>query len=608
MADESLIEDLALLSDCHSAALVARTLDVVWLCHPRFDSPSVFGRLLDPDAGHTGITVSGARSHVRRYLPKTLVLETEVESDAGAVTVTDALASGPNPDGHSLCSSPPRVLVRRIECVRGEVEVTVEHRPRPEYGVVVPLLTCEPGAVRARGGPTRVTLSLPWPAQVAYGAATATGRLRMGDVLLVGVEVGALAEPPLTVRTQQELQHLLDETVAAWRGWSGLHQTYAGEHRALVHHSGRVLYALTYQPTGAVVAAPTTSLPEELGGTRNWDYRYTWLRDASWTMSALWVAACPDEAMDFFEYLTWSTAGRIDDHHRAQIMFGVGGEHDLTERELSHLHGYAGSLPVRVGNGAWDQDQLDVYGELLDAAYRLRDQLGTPPAHVVTFLASMADTAAARWQEPDQGIWEVRGEPRRFLHSQLMCWVALDRAARLAPVLGTAEDGARWRAEAERVREALLVEGWNDRMGAFTQSFGGEELDAAALMVPLVGFLPSSDPRVRSTVDAVERILVDERGLVRRYLTESGVDGVAGDEGSFVLCTFWLSQALARDGEVDRARVYFDRAAAYANDLGLMAEEVDTGTGRLLGNFPQAFSHVGLVNAARDLDRASTTE
>lgn len=596
------IEDLALLSDCHIAALVDRNLTVVWMCSPRFDSPSVFGRLLDPAAGHTGILVAGAIGNSRRYLTDTLVLQTEVTTPTGVLRVTDALASGPNPSGHDLCAQPAGVLVRRLECLSGIVDVEVEHAPRPEYGLVVPVLLRENGEVRARGGPTRVLLITPWQASLQQGRATASATMQAGDVAHVGIEVAALTDPPPPHREQEELAALLDETVAAWQRWSDQHQAYEGEHRDLVHHSGRVLQALTYRPTHGIVAAPTTSLPEQIGGERNWDYRYTWLRDASWTLSALWHAACPDEAVDFFHYVTWSTAGAASG--RAQIMFGVGGEHDLTERTLPHLAGYQDSRPVRVGNNAWNQVQLDIYGELLDAAHRLRDQLDDPPRHVAQFLRQMADIAARRWREPDQGIWEVRGGPQRFLHSALMCWVALDRAVDLVDVLDPDDGGQLWRTEAEAVREALLSEGWNPEVGSFTQTLDGDQLDAAALMVPLVGFLPADDSRVLSTIAAIERDLVDARGLVRRYRTETGADGVSGDEGAFLLCTFWLAQALAKAGEVERAQAYFDRACGSANDVGLLAEEVDADSGRLLGNFPQAFSHVGLIHAARALDEA----
>jgi GH15 family glucan-1,4-alpha-glucosidase len=328
------------------------------------------------------------------------------------------------------------------------------------------------------------------------------------------------------------------------------------------------------------------------------------VRDASFTMEALWVAACPDEADDFFAFMTTAAASGIGPEDSLQIMFGVAGEHDLTERTLGHLRGWRGSRPVRVGNGAWDQRQVDVYGELLGAAARLADQLDDVDEETRRFLAACADTAAVRWRDRDQGIWEVRGEPQHFLYSKVMCWVALDRAIALADRLHAADRVADWTRARQEIAEAVLEQGWNDEAGAFTQYFGSTALDASNLMLPIVGFLPADDPRMLATIDAIAERLTDDRGLVYRYRTAEGVDGLAGEEGTFLLCTFWLAQALALSGQVDRAREVFDRAAAYVTDLGLLAEEVDPGNGELLGNFPQAFSHIGLVNAAWAIDQA----
>jgi GH15 family glucan-1,4-alpha-glucosidase len=364
-----------------------------------------------------------------------------------------------------------------------------------------------------------------------------------------------------------------------------------------------VLQALSYQPTGAVVAAPTTSLPEQPGGERNWDYRYAWVRDASFTMEALWVAACPDEAHQFFDYLAASSAGEVRNGRDLQIMFGVGGEHDLSERELGHLAGWRDSRPVRVGNGAWSQRQVDVYGELLGSAHRLVAQLN--PDHPGAtewreFLLACADAATRRWRDPDQGIWEIRGRPRHFLYSKLMCWVALDRAIAMADTLRAADRVAGWHAVADEIRETILTRGWSDTAKSFTQSFGSDDLDASNLMIPIVGFLPADDPRVLATINAIADRLTDARGLVYRYRTAAGsnADGLAGEEGTFLLCTFWLAQALAVSGQVGQAQQVFKQAVRYVNDVGLLAEQVDPASGDLLGNFPQALSHIGLVNAA----------
>jgi alpha,alpha-trehalase len=366
-----------------------------------------------------------------------------------------------------------------------------------------------------------------------------------------------------------------------------------------------VLYSLTYFPTGAIVAAPTTSLPETPGGSRNWDYRYAWVRDASFTLQALWVAACPDEADKFFDYMSGAAASQAQRGADLQIMFGVGGERDLTERELPHLTGWRNSAPVRVGNGAWNQRQLDVYGELLDAASRLPEQVDRLGPATRRFLADLADTAATRWQEKDQGIWEIRGEPRDFLYSKLMCWVALDRAIGLADRLDAGDRVSGWKRIRDEIADAILTKGWNGNAGAFTQSFGSEDLDASNLMMPIVGFIPAGDPRMLATIDATAERLTDDRGLVYRYLAH---DGLEGEEGTFLLCTFWLAQAQALAGRLDRAEKTFEQAIAFANDVGLLAEEVDPSSGELLGNFPQAFSHIGLVNAAWAISEAKRTQ
>ncbi len=588
------IADYALLSDCRSAALVSRTGSVDWLCFPRFDGPAVFARLLDDDAGHLAVGVPGAAA-TRRYLDQTMALETTFRSGSGTAVLHDALAVGRNERGHELGAGSPGVLLRRLTCTDGQVEVEVEYAPRPEYGLVHPLLEPVEGGLAARGGADRLVLSA--PVDLRVDGATATGRLtlRAGESAGFALHHARSWEQPPRVWSQEEIAGRLDDTVAGWRSWSAMHQSYEGPWRELVHHSGRVLQALTFQPTGAIVAAATTSLPETVGGERNWDYRYTWVRDASLTMEALWVAACPDEADKFFGFLAGAAASQLHRGTDLQIMFGVGGERDLTERELPHLRGWRGSRPVRVGNGAWDQRQLDVYGELLGAAQRLDQQLGRVDAATRGFLVAAADTAARRWREKDQGIWEIRGEPRDFLYSKLMCWVALDRAVALADLLGAEDRVGAWTAARDEIGAAILQHGWSESAGAYTQAFDGDDLDASNLMMAITGFLPGDDPRMKATIDAIAERLTDERGLVYRY---RAADGLEGEEGTFLLCTFWLAQAQALAGEVDRARATFERAAAYANDVGLLAEEVDVGGAEMIGNYPQAFSHIGLVTAA----------
>jgi GH15 family glucan-1,4-alpha-glucosidase len=588
----------ALLSNCHSAALVTDDGSVDWLCFPRFDSPSVFGRLLDDNAGHWSIRPSGDYTVSRRYLDRTLVLQTTFTTPTGTVVLTDALAMGADNLGHALGKGAPRLMIRSVTCTEGAARVEVSYAPRPEYGLLQPLLSAVDGGVTARGGAEWLVFSTPVPMDLANCEATASWGLTAGETAGFALHRSTLEESPARIWYQDEIADQLATTIAAWESWSGLHQNYEGPWQELVHHSGRVLQGLTFQPSGAIVAAATTSLPESVGGERNWDYRFSWVRDASFTMEALWVAACPDEAVDFFAFMTTAAAASIGPGTPLQIMFGVGGEHDLNERTLPHLSGWRDSRPVRVGNGAWVQQQIDVYGELLGAAHRLADQIAEVDDDTRNFLIALADSAAKRWRETDQGIWEVRGEPRHFLYSKVMCWVALDRAIELAGPLRAQHRVDSWARDRDEIWQTVVREGWSDEAGAFTQYYGSSTLDASNLMMPIVGFLPTDDPRMLATVDAIADRLTDERGLVYRYSTESGVDGLAGSEGTFLLCTFWLAQALALGGRAGRARAVFERAASYANDVGLLAEEVDPQTGELLGNFPQAFSHIGLVNAA----------
>ncbi len=608
------IADYALLSDRHTAALVSRSGSVDWLCLPRFDSPSVFARLLDEHAGYFAVRPHDPDAAVtRRYLDGTMVLETTFVTATGTLVLHDALATGAASDPHQLGAAAPRLLVHSLACTAGELEVVVELAPRPEYGVVLPLMSPIEGGIAVRGGADVLLLCCPVALDVVDSAATGRFRMQKGERLALGLLHRTTSEALPELVLPADLDAALNVTIEAWRSWSQIHQRYDGPWRELVHHSGRVLQALTYQPTWAVVAAPTTSLPEETGGSRNWDYRYSWVRDASFTLEALWVAACPDEAEQFFDYLAVSSAGQLRAGQPLQIMFGVGGEHDLSERELGHLGGWRDSRPVRVGNGAWNQQQIDVYGELLEAAHRLVAQLDPnyPGAAIGReFFTGCADAAARCWREPDSGIWEVRGPPQQFLYSKLMCWVALDRAIDMTDILRAGDKVDGWQAVAAEIREQILTKGWSDAVNAFTQAFGSDDLDASALMVALVGFLPADDPRVLATIDAIAQRLTDSRGLVYRYRTgvDTNVDGLTGREGTFLLCTFWLPQALAASGQTARAREVFERATSYRNDVGLLSEEVDPATGELLGNFPQAFSHIGLVNAAWAIARAEAID
>ncbi|MFE7705551.1 glycoside hydrolase family 15 protein [Streptomyces sp. NPDC057486] len=602
IVSDQAISDYALLSDCQTAALVSKEGSVDWLCLPHFDASSVLGRILGPEAGHWSLRPADTFTAERRYLERTMVLESEFATPAGTVTLTDALASGLTERGHELGQNAPHLLLRVLTCTEGTVRITGEFAPRPEFGLVRPLLIPIDGGLRCHGGPNTLGLSSPVPFIVS-DAARCHFTMHAGEQVAFALQHVPAGGIP-TMWSQGEILRHLDDTVAGWRSWCALHQSYRGPWHELVHHSGRVLQALTFQPTGAIVAAPTTSLPEEVGGVRNWDYRYAWVRDASLTLDALWVAACPDEAEAFFRWMAQAAARAPGYCRELQIMFGIRGEPDLSERELPHLPGWRGSRPVRVGNAAWQQRQLDVYGELLSAAHRLREHLPQLDAPTKAFLADVADSAAARWREPDQGIWEMRGGPQHFLYSKLMCWVALDRGLALAEELSATDRVPAWTAARQEIRAAIEENGWSEKAGAYTQAFGSDVLDASVLMMPIMGFVRADAPRMRTTIDTIRDRLTDPEGFVYRYQVAD--DGLPGREGCFLLCTFWLAEAMALAGDVTAARDLFDQAVSCANDVGLLAEEIDTGSGEMLGNFPQALSHIGLVNAAWAISEAES--
>jgi alpha,alpha-trehalase len=600
------IADYGLLADCNSAALVDRSGSIDWLCLPRYDSPAVFSRILDPDAGHWWIRPAASFSSERRYLPGTLVIETVFTTGSGSVRVVDAMAFAAGQRGHALGYDAPHEVLRSVEGISGSVELAMELAVRPEFGLYRPLIRLLDDGARTFGGTTPVRLRAGAPVEVD-GESTVRSRFTVA----AGEQVGfALRLLPVEMRTAPEptapedVAGRVADTAEAWRSWEAEHDIYEGPHRELVRHSARVLKGLTYRPTGAIVAAPTTSLPETVGGERNWDYRYSWIRDSSLTIEALYIGACTDEAEEFVSFMTSAAGGRAGEGS-LQIMYGIGGEHDLSERELPHLRGWRDSRPVRVGNGAWGQTQLDVYGELLNSLWLYRERLGELHPEIQAFVADLADTAARRWRETDQGMWEMRGEPRHHLSSKVLCWTALDRAVRLAPQLGERAKEEEWSAARDEIRAAVLERGWSDERGAFAQSFDSHELDAAQLLMPILGFLPARDPRMRATIEAIAEDLTED-GLVLRYRNDEGLnaDGLTGEEGTFVICSFWLVTCLAKAGEVERAERLFDQLAGYANDLGLLAEEIDTADDELLGNFPQAFSHIGLIVAAHAIDRA----
>lgn len=602
------IADYALIADCNSAALVDRGGAIEWLCLPRYDSPALFARILDPDAGHWSIRPTRAFRVDRRYLPGTLILETTFRTRTGVVRLTDAMALPEGQRGHALGLDAPHEILRLVEGVEGAVAMTSELAPRPEYGLVQPLFRMTDGGGQTFGGPNRIAFSSGTPATIEDATMRATFRVSAGDMVGFAMRWGSPESPaPLPTPPDRVAERIAD-TADAWRSWESEHDIYEGPHRELVQLSARVLKGLTYRPTGAIVAAPTCSLPETVGGERNWDYRYSWIRDASLTIEALYIGACSDEAEDFVSFMTSSAGGRVMHDAPLQIMYGIGGEHDLSERTLPHLRGWRDSAPVRVGNGAWTQEQLDVYGELLNCIALNDEKLGELHPEIQRFVGDLADAAARRWMERDAGMWEMRGEAQHHLSSKVLCWVALDRAVQLAPKLGAFARVEAWTAERDRIRAAILERGWSESRQAYAQAFDSDELDAAALLMPMYGFLPATDPRMRSTIDAIARDLT-EGGLVLRYRNEEGLnaDGLSGEEGTFVICSFWLVSCLARAGELARARALFTQLTGYANDVGLLAEEIDTAAGEMLGNFPQAFSHIGLIRAAADIDRASGT-
>ena len=576
------ISDYGFLSDCHSAALVDLAGSIDWWCVPRFDSASVLGRLLDPDAGHWSLRPAAEFTSERQYLDDSLVLRTVFHTAGGEVAVTDALALAPGARGHDIGLESPHTLLRRVEGLTGEVVMVSELVPRMEYGRTEPRLSRHDDCVRADGGPVRLTLTGKVELTCSEGVVHATFPVAAGETVELRLSYQASYGP----RPGPPGDPSLDDTLAGWRSWSALHSTYEGPFADEVRRSALVLQGLTFGPSGAVLAAATTSLPEQLGAELNFDYRYAWLRDLSLTIRALWLAACPDEPERFFEWLS-SSAGYVRDE-LIQIMYGSEGERDLSEHVLENLAGFRGNAPVRVGNAAWNQKQLDVLGEVLDAAHLLRGQLGELPGPTQQLLVALADRAVLAWQEPDAGMWEARDQQRHYVSSKVLCWVALDRAIELAPALGAESKVGRWAAARQEVRAAVQDRAWSEASGAYAGAFESDELDASVLMPPLVGFLPATDHRMRATIDAVEQRL-GRNGLIRRW---------ADDPSGLLLSTYWLVECLALAGERDRAEAWFASATSHANDLGLLSEVADPETGELLGNYPQAFSHVGLINAA----------
>ncbi len=581
------IEDYGIIGDTHTAALVGRNGSIDWLCLPRFDSDACFAKLLGEDKhGYWSIAPASPDHEARRrYRGDTLVLETEFETADGVAKVVDCM---PIRENH------PQV-VRMVEAVRGEVAMRMELVIRFGYGSMVPWVRRTDGLLCAVAGPDALALWTPIETRgeamttVAEFTVSATEHIPFVLTWYPSHEV-----PPRPV----DASFAVHDTQMWWTDWSA-GCTFQGEWRDPVMRSLITLKALTYEPTGGIVAAATTSLPETLGGSRNWDYRYCWLRDATLTLESLMRGGFHQEALAWRDWLLRAAAGDVT---QLQIMYGPAGERRLNEWEIDWLPGYENSAPVRVGNAASGQFQLDVYGEVLSALYDGCDAGASLSASAWDLQIALVGFVAAHWEEPDEGIWEVRGPRRHFTHSKVMAWVAVDRAVRAVEDFGLDGPLEQWRKLRDEIHEEVCTKGYNTEVGAFTQYYGSDALDASLLMIPLVDFLPATDERVRSTVEAIERGL-SEDGFVLRYRTQDtgAVDGLTGHEGAFLACSFWMADCLYLIGRYDDAHAMLDRLIGLSNDLGLLAEEYDVSARRLVGNFPQAFSHVSLVNAAYNL-------
>ncbi len=600
------IEDHGLIGNMRTAALVGADGAIDWLCLPHFDSPSVFARILDDEKGgyfqiapaHDGV------ANKQLYWPETNILITRFLSADGVVEVVDYMPAGLRPDAPEADQ-----IIRRVHVIRGEMPMEMTCRPAFNYAREEHVTHFNEQRVVFEAPSARMELGASVPLRQEDGSVTAAFTLQRGERAVFTIEPlegGAADAGPLTPEREAEI---FEKTIDFWHTW--LKQcTYEGRWREKVYRSALTLKLLTFAPTGAVVAAPTCSLPEGIGGVRNWDYRYTWMRDSAFVIYALLRIGFTEEAGAFMQWLEARCHERGDDP--LQIVYGIDGDVDLTEFELDHLDGYRGSKPVRIGNGAHDQRQLDIYGELMDAVY-LYNKYGAPISYELwTELVELMDYVCEHWQEKDQGIWESRGEPQHFVYSKLMCWVALDRAMRLANARSFPADVGRWRTVRDAIYEDIIAHGWSDERQAFVQYYGSDALDASNLIMPLVFFMAAGDPRMKKTIEAICRPPEEDGllygNLVRRYNIAEVDDGLPGEEGTFNMCTFWLVEALTRAGHTDheslhKARLLFEKMLGFANPLGLYAEETGA-QGEALGNFPQGFTHLGLISAAFNLDRA----
>lgn len=603
------IADYAFLSDCETTCLISSAGSVEWLCVPRPDSPSVFGAILDRSAGHFrlgpyGVSVPAAR----RYLPGSLILETTWQTHTGWLIVRDALVMGPWHDRESRSPTHRRtpqdwdaehILLRTVRCVSGTVELVMNCEPSFDYHRVdANWEYCGDGygaaTVVAQKDPDthpKLTVTTNLRLGLEGREARARTRLREGDNVFVALSWSKTAPP----QTYEQAAVKMWQTANMWREWINMGDFPDHPWRSYLQRSALTLKGLTYSPTGALLAASTTSLPETPRGERNWDYRYAWVRDSTFALWGLYTLGLNSEAEDFFSFIAEVSCANGSEHRPLQVMYGVGGERELVEEELAHLTGYDGAQPVRIGNGAYKQDQHDIWGTILDSVYLHAKSRDDVPEALWFMLKQQVQEAIEHWRDPDRGIWEVRGEPQHFTSSKIMCWVALDRGAKLAELQGERSYAKKWRAIAEEIRADVLKNGVDAR-GVLVQRYGSDALDASLLLAVLTRFLPADDPRIRATVLAIADELTED-GLVLRYRVEETDDGLAGEEGAFIICSFWLVSALVEIGEVTRARRLCERLLSFASPLDLYAEEIQPRTGRHLGNFPQAFTHLALINA-----------
>jgi alpha,alpha-trehalase len=608
------IGDYGFLSDGEATALISPGGSIHWMCVPRIDSPSMFGSLLGPHAGSFRVAPADVSvPAARRYLPGTLILETSWGTATGWVIVRDALIMGPWRHEDELSHTQRRtptdydaehVLVRTIRCVSGEVQITAECEPVFDYGRATAQWSYTDHVYHqclAEAPGNELTLRLTSDMRLGFdgGRATARTLLKEGDTRYVALSWGGV-EPPYTF---DDAYRRLVWTAHHWQHWLARGTFPDHPWRSYLQRSALTLKGLTYSPTGAIAAAATTSLPETLGGERNYDYRYSWIRDSTFALWAMYSLGFDWEAVDFFAFIADVTKGDGED---LQVMYGVGGERDLAESELEHLPGYANSRPVRIGNAAHDQRQHDVWGALLDSVYLHTKSHDHLDGRIWPLLGKQVAAALKHWREPDQGIWEVRGPAQHFTSSKIQCWVAVDRGARLASLIGEDDQADEWARAAEEIRADILANAV-DKRGVLTQAYGSTNLDASLLLAPLVRFLPANDPHIRATVLAIADELTED-GFVLRYRTNETDDGFRGKEGSFTICSFWLVSALSEIGEHHRARELCAKLLSFAGPLELYAEEIDPHSGQQLGNFPQAFTHLALINAVLHVIAAENDE